>query len=185
MRKYLAALMIGAFVFTGCTSVDKSEELYGSGSRSVLYDSIQQLRSDASIIVTGEVGDQKVIEPEGRITFTLSTVTVQSVIDVDKPRYPPVADVNIGDQIVVRQLGDTRDQNLPAPLFTKGSSYLLFLNSSGLPGSEASQFYVTGGTAGYYAATDETSPASDVLFRKVGDEGDTLPKLLTLSDLGD
>ena len=88
--------------------------------------------------------------------------------------------------IEVRQLGSTDVDQLPAPILEVGQDYLLFLTPTGLSGGAASQFYITGGTAGYYRST--AGPTGDradagATFGKVGDEGDTLPTTLTADQI--
>lgn len=76
------------------------------------------------------------------VHFTLSTLELQGTPAKGEGLEP-------SDKVSVRLLGSA-DQAGPAPLLKVGGIYLLYLTPSGLDGELASQFNVTGGTAGLY-----------------------------------
>lgn len=79
----------------------------------------------------------------------------------------------------------TASMETPAPILTSGGRYLLFLIPSMLEGGAASQFYITGGSAGVFdAPADLASRGDDAVFiHGTYEEGDTLPETLTARDL--
>jgi hypothetical protein len=171
-----AVLSFGAVSLTGCSSS------HAEGSRVELYDSVPDLAADSSIVVSGTVQQQKTAtDIPGSDEFTLSTVVIDATAKTD-------SDHPSGSSVVVRQHGN-RDTEGPGPLLEQGKTYLLYLTPSGLDGDLASQFYVTGGTAGIYetqqnaAARSAGGVAEDTEFTKApSDEGDKLPAELTLED---
>ncbi len=76
--------------------------------------------------------------------FTLNTFHVNSALKSDGHAVQ-------GATVIVRQTGgpDT-GATPPTPLFTVGTTYLLFLTPSGLKAQLDTQYYVTGGNAGAY-----------------------------------
>lgn len=170
----LAALT--ALSLAGCSSS------HSDGSRAEIYDSVTTLAGDSSLVFAGTVQDQETASDiPGGGDFTLSTVVVSATAKTD-------ADHPAGSTVVVRQHG-TESSPGPGELLTKGKTYLLYLTPSGLEGDLASQFYVTGGTAGMYV-TEQSSAArttgevtDGTEFTKApSDEGDDLPTQLTLDD---
>lgn len=84
---------------------------------------------------------------------------------------------------MVRQTGSVA-QSAPTELLTEGEEYLLYLTPSNLPGELASQYYVTGLSAGIYqkkdpSAANRTSQSdldSDVIYTRADpDTADHLP----------
>ncbi|MGU3410490.1 hypothetical protein ACLBWP_10305 [Microbacterium sp. M1A1_1b] len=161
----------------GCADASGS-----SGSRVKLYDSVPTLAGDSSIVISGTVESQKTANdiPNGG-DFTLSTVEVAATAKSDAA-HPA------GSSVVVRQHGSQKTPG-PGALLETGKTYLLYLTPSGLDGQLASQFYITGGTAGVYETQQNAGARStgnvteDTEFTKApSDEGDTLPTELTLAD---
>ena len=163
--RWALALVIVATVpaaLTGCASASSS------GSRAVLYDSIDALAADSSAIVVGTVSEQQ----------TDGDTTISSIEVENAPTNPQLGAnvedetetvVAVGDVVVVRQ--DS------APMLTPGDQYMLFLTPSMLEGDAASQYFITGAEAGLYVRDGEE-------FRRVvGDSGDELPE--TISVTGD
>ena len=140
-------------------SLAPESEGNSSMSRVQLYDDIDSLVSDSDVVVVGRVAEQEVVADIDPITdFTLSRVLVDEVVSGDA--------VEVGDAVVVRQLGSA-EQAAPVEILAAGKTYLLYLTESGLDGSLASQFYVTGANAGIYeqeAANDLARGSSDPLF---------------------
>lgn len=52
-----------------------------------------------------------------------------------------------------------------------------------LNGDAAEQYYITGGSAGYYEAPEIGAVSVETAFRKVGDEGDQLPATLSFAEV--
>lgn len=154
----------------------------GSISRATLYGSIADLAAASDVVVVGSVASQKVVaDIDGTTQFTVSTIDVSSVLK---------GDVQSASQIVVRQTGSA-NQPSGETFMTPDSTYLLYLVASGLDGDLASQYYITGATAGIYEAEQTAaaksatgSDASSVqTFSRVNvDSGDTLPATVTLED---
>lgn len=170
-----AAAIVTVTVLAGCAGSESG------GSRVHLYHSIHELAAESAAIVEGEVTSQRTASDlkNSSAVFTISTVTVTAA--------PKGSGLSAGSTVEVRQEGDSTHVG-PAPFLKNGSSYLLYLTPSGLPGPLATQYYVTGGTAGIYEAeatshtgTSAESPAN--AFTHVpADEGDTLPAAVDLSD---
>ncbi len=167
-----AAAVIAAAGLAGCTSATAS---HSDASRVRFYSSVQELAADSTAIVSGTVTAQNTatdIDPT--TVFTISTVTVKDA--------PKGSGLTPGSTVEVRQFGDS-NQVGPAPLLTQGTDYLLYLTASGLSGPLASQYYVTGGTAGVYeASTSPQAHSSETTFSQVQpDAGDTLPATVNIS----
>ncbi|MFD4990831.1 hypothetical protein ACFWH7_03690 [Cellulosimicrobium cellulans] len=185
----LTAALAAGVTFAACSSPGTTVTI-ASGGRAELYSSVDELTADSSAIAVVTVTGQEVFDRDG--TKELGNTYTVSDVDVLQTRAPDAlneardaaAHVAPGASIQVRQMGDP-SMDLPAPILEVGKSYLLFLVPSGLPGDEAEQFFITGGTAGYFAAPDrvEARSAGTQSFEKVGDEGDTLPADVTLDQL--
>ena len=164
------AAIAAVVLFAGCSS---SPTTSGSdGSRVKSYSSLAALAGDSTVIVSGTVTAQRTAADIDPVTpFTISTVTVQAA--------PKGAGLVAGSTVEVRQFGSTK-QIGPAPLLTMGSHYLLYLTASGLSGPLASQYYVTGGDAGLYAAPPSAKGNSS--FNQMrSDKNDKLPAAVTLT----
>ena len=140
-----------------------------SGSRHALYESIDELAADSSVVVVGTAGAQ---HADG--STTVSSVEVTNV-----PANPQLganleagtSSVSVGEVVAVRQEGDS--------VLSSGEEYLLFLTSSMLPGDAAAQYFVTGAVAGIYQRDGD-------VFRRVElDSGDQLPETITIADAAD
>ncbi len=154
-------------------------------SRHTLYSDVSVLSGDSEAIVDVVVKSQEVVQEE--IPYTLSTVTVIAPL---RPKglasnKEAAAEVTPEEQIVIRQMGSVDEEEVPAPLLEVGHRYLLFITSTKLEGDAASQFYVTGVSAGIYR-TESSAGArgGDVTYTRVDrDSGDDLPPTLTAADL--
>lgn len=179
-----------------CSSGTGSDSSSGTttgmdGSRSTLYTSVEDLSADSGLIVVGVVTDQtsssdKRSDGAPESAFTVSTFEIKEAESANNPEYQDVAVPETGSTIKIRQLGSVQLDVVPAPILLVGQEYLLFLTPTGLSGDAASQFYITGGTAGYYEATSTQSARSvspSDTFKKVGDEGDELPTSLTTDQI--
>lgn len=184
-----AAIIAAAAVGLGGCSTPGSVHM--DGSRSELYDSVQGISADSSMVAVVEVTDQEVLtaSSDRDIPYTLSTVSLISTfaptgLARELPEGVTATAAKPGNQIVVRQMG-TAEMETPAPILKTGEKYLLFLTPSMLEGEAASQYYVTGGSAGVFDAPDDVaSRGGDVAFTHGPyDEGDTLPETLTIKDL--
>lgn len=171
----LAVTMVAALA--GCATASGETSQHSDYSRVRYYQSLGDLAEDSSAVVYGVVVDQEVVADIDPITnFTLSTLRVDRVIKGDS--------VEKDDRVVIRQFGKEGDRG-PSPLMTVGSSYLLYLTLSGLPGPQSTQYYVTGGNAGLFGQADAKSRTEefDASFRQLApDEGDALPRAVTLSE---
>ncbi|MBF4618636.1 hypothetical protein ITJ44_11185 [Clavibacter sp. VKM Ac-2873] len=145
------------------------------GSRHTLYASLSALADDSVEVVTGTVVAQREVADLGpSAPATVSTVRVTSVAKTARG-------VAAGNEIEVRQIG-TAAQPGPAAMLASGSTYLLYLRPSRLPGDAATQWFVTGGSAGIFAAPDQGTGADaasgpSATFARVDHEqGDVLPE---------
>lgn len=166
-------VVLGSLALAGCSS--GSETSGSDGSRVKLYSSVAELAADSVVVVSGTVTAQRTAADIDPVTpFTISTISVTSVVKG--------AGLATGAVIEVRQMGSAKQVG-PAPLMTVGSGYLVYLTASGLAGSLASQYYVTGGTAGLYAASPSGASArsSNSFSRVDSGEGDQLPSSVTLA----
>lgn len=141
-------------------------------SRSDIYDSLNDMDDATDVVVTGEVRSQKTAYDIDDITaFTLAQVYVSSV---------EKGEIEQNKSITVRLSGTTEQSPLK-----NGAKYAFFLVHSGLEGALATQYYVTGSTAGIYeiAGREDRSETVRNLVRVDKGSGDTLPETLSLSDL--
>lgn len=177
----LAALVSLSLAMAACSTTTTSID----GSRHTLYSDVSALSGDSEAIVDVVVNSQEVVQEE--IPYTLSTVTVIAPL---RPKglasnKEASAEVTPEEQIIIRQMGSVDEEEVPAPLLEVGNRYLLFITSTKLDGDAASQFYVTGVSAGIYQ-TESSAEArgGDVTYAHVDrDSGDNLPPTLTAADL--
>ncbi len=171
------AAVLAAGLLAGCSSnaetsapSNKGGTSQAEGSRVKFYSSLSAMADDSTVIVSGTVTAQRTVTDIDPITkFTISTVTVSAA--------PKGAALSVGSTVEVRQFGSLKETG-PAPLLVKGEGYLLYLTASGLDGELASQYYVTGGNAGLYAAPEGSSAAkgSGIAFTRMQlEKGDVLP----------
>ena len=152
-------------------------------SRVKLYNSVSELAQDSDVIVVGTAHDNWVtadlpVNPD--LDFTLSDFVVEQVVRSDIP-------ITVNDTIVVRQVGAENGSHIQVgnkkpvtaalvPILQTGQRYLLYLNHSGLDGDLASQYYITGVSAGMYVGVSAKDPTH---FKHITpDEGDVLPASL-------
>ncbi len=173
----LATLGLVALALAACAS---QPQAYMDGSRSAIYESVRELAADATYAVTGDVVSQNVVEDEYGNEITLSALRIDELKTLGG-KYTNGAPLAVGGIVTVRQIGTSAYAETLSPILSAGSRYLLFINPSELPGDDASQYFITGNTAGYYAMTDVVQHGAEPVYEKVGDEGDSLPGTLTLS----
>lgn len=186
----ISTTIVVGFV-AGLTGCSTPGTVHIGGSRSELYDSVEGIAADSSLVAVVELTGQEILTPSSNIDipYTLSTV---SLVDTFAPaglagelrRGITATAAEPGSQIVVRQMG-TAEMETPAPILKSGRKYLLFLTPSMLEGEAASQFSVTGGSAGVFDAPDDVAArGEDATFTHAPyEEGDKLPETLTASDL--
>jgi len=141
------------------------------GSRAKLYYSVSELAQDSSVIVIGTARGHWVTADLANapdLDFTLTNVTVEQVVKSDIV-------LAANDLLIVRQVPEGGSGS--PPILTTGQRYLLYLSHSGLAGDQASQFYITGASAGIYVAASPDAPA---FTRVVPDSGDTLPDSVSI-----
>jgi hypothetical protein len=146
------------------------------GSRHRLYGSLAALADDSVEIVAGTVVAQREVTDLGPTApATVSTVRVAAVAK-------GAGGVAVGGTVEVRQIGTAAEPG-PAAMLQPGSTYLLYLRPSRLPGSAAAQSFVTGGAAGIFGApaahVDGASDAAGLpasFVRLDDEEGDVLPE---------
>lgn len=175
VKKALQTMVVASalLLLSACASAPPNDsEVTGMhGSRTVLYQDVEHLLGDSTIVVRGVVVEQTTAEDQG-ITQTLSTLEVtESFAVAESDEGAPLASV------VVRQYRDGDYSELPAPLLEQGQEYLLFLASAQIRGHD-NHFWITGGQAGLYQAD-----AGGEIYRRIAiDEGDALPEQLTAAD---
>jgi hypothetical protein len=175
----LATLAAMASLLGGCAATTASE-----GSRAELYSDLTALAADSSALVEVVVESQEFVQDE--LPFTLSTVAVVASFAPDglAADNGEAATIAPEAELVIRQLGPIDQTSERMSLLEVGERYLLFLTHSGLEGDAASQYYVTGVTAGIYAPERDDSADGDAAFIRVDTgSGDTLPARLTTAEL--
>ena len=191
IRKSAISVAIVLSVAGGLVACSTPGTVQMDGSRSELYDSVQGIAADSSLVAVVEVRSQEVLKPasDKDIPYTLSTVSLISTFSPtglarELPNGVNATQMTAGSEIIVRQMG-TSEMDTPAPILKAGEEYLLFLTPSMLEGEAGSQFYVTGGSAGVYdAPSDVASRADDAAFTHGPfEEGDTLPDTLTVKEI--
>ena len=175
-KLWISILAIAFLSSSGMAGCSTPAQTHMDGSRAELYHSISEIAADSSIVVVAEVTSQSVEKRD--IPYTISTAEVLT-------KYIPTglgSELRAGanttpiSTVDVRQMGDAQTET-PAPLLETGKKYLLFLTPTMLDGAAATQFSVTGGSAGIYAVSGESFSHGPFT------EGDTLPGTLTGKDL--
>lgn len=168
-------------LLAGCVTQHSSH-----GSRVMLYDSVDALVADSTVVVVGTV---RASEPTNDLRdvgpFTVSTLDVEDVVPVTGLREDArdQAALVAGEPIRVRQLGDSKQPG-PVEFLRTGETYLLFLRPTSLDGDAASDYYVTGGTAGIFLERGGSNPPTFIHYDELfGPSGDNLPGEISLSDL--
>lgn len=153
---------------TSTSSPDGSDE-----SVAQVYESLSEISTGSDVVVIGAVTGQNVVRDITETDdFTISEFTVTDVIK---------GDVAEGDTLEVRQIGSSGEgtDSENAAMLTEGQTYLLYLVHSGLDGDLASQYYVTGASAGIYIADD----ADSTVFDHVADDADgDMPDEVSLTE---
>lgn len=185
-RRFAWLLVAGLaiLVLAGCVPAPTSG---AHGSRAVLYDSIEAMGADSSAVVIGTVIGQSEVKdvPGSEAAFTLSTFEVSKSLDtlpLGANVKDPFATVAEGTTIIVRQVGTEQVGDSPTELLREANEYLLFLVPSGLDGDAAGHFYVTGGNAGLYVSSGNSTRGSEKDYVQVDrQEGEDLPEVLDSS----
>ena len=168
-----------------------NETTYGHASRAVIYQSLDQLVGDATLVVTGTVtgvATEEALPEDGGPPLTVFTFAVDESLspaglaDGLRELGLPAEAVDKGASINVLQYGTTAEEAGDAPRLEGGQAYLLFLNPTMLPGEHASDYYITGVEAGLYSAQG-ASVTEETIFVSASDDGDQLPKELSPADL--
>lgn len=185
-RTILALTVLVTAALTGCTSEASH------GSRVELYDSVDKLAADSSMVVVGSVQSRHEAEDmPGLGRFTLSDVIVEAVVSpkttgAELPANARNSTVLPGDTVTVRQMGGA-DTSAPAEFLSEGERYILFLTPTMVEGPASDDYYVTGVTAGIYVAADAARGSLDGDFEhydtKYGGDGDNLPPVLSPGEL--
>lgn len=149
-------------------------------SRATLYDSYADLAADSTLVVLGTVLSQDVLH--GDVDVTVSTVDIDKVLPAASlgahvRRQASNPATATPTSVAVRQMGSSAYSELPAPLLTEGTQYLLFLTPSQMPGEAASQYYITGADAGVLL------PEHNGFTRMNLESGDSLPTTVSASGL--
>ncbi len=161
-------------VTAGSLQDDGTAQRKTSYSRVHLFTSLEEMGDDSEEVVTVTVRFQEeVFDIDGSTPFVLTYVTVEE---------GHKGALKAGDEIVVRQTGFAEES-----LLENGSSYLLYLVSSGLDGELASHYYINGVTAGIYqldVAVASFRSAKQEEFQRVDEEsGDNLPSEVSLDEI--
>lgn len=127
-----------------------------------VYDDIDALARDSSVIVIGSVTDQHAGISTVKVTNTPGNPGLGENLNT---RSAPVA---VGDLIQVREDPATS-------LLRPGQEYLLFLTQSTLPGDQTTQFRITGTDSGAYQM------AGNQFIKIVTDNGDGLPDTIEIA----
>jgi len=164
-------LAVVASVLTGCGGAGAPDSASGGvADRARFYGSLDELVGESDVVVTG-VATSQVAEGEPDdpgLTWTLTTVQVDATVT-------PGAEDLTGTTIVVRQTGSAARPISGWPLLVEDDRYLLTLNESDDPGAGAAEYFVTGGPAGVYEATDDVRDGAPVFEAVSSDSGDDLP----------
>lgn len=192
LRKPVGSVLLVASITAGLVACGTTETSGMHGSRAELYNSVEAISADSSLVAVVTVKSQDVLKAatDRDIPYTLSTVSVvttyapEGLGTENLEGSKASVRVEAGSEIVVRQMG-TSEIDTPAPVLKAGENYLLFLHPTMLEGEAASQFYVTGGSAGIYAAPSDAAFESEdgQFIHGPFEEGDTLPPTLTAQDL--
>lgn len=178
LRFVLSGLLVAAtFIVAGCTAS------HGAGSRHELYESLDALVADSAIVVLVQLSDStEHAETDSASGFTAFAASIDEVFQpaglagtYEGGEYSQPAP---GDEIIVRQLGTSEKPGPSVSLDNRGT-YLLFLVPTQVPGADADEFYIVGGTAGAYQAVSGV----DGTFQAISDDGDALPRELRVADL--
>ena len=166
-------------VLTGCGGAGAPDsESGGVADRARFYGSLDELVDASDVVVTG-VATSHVEEGQPGdpgLTWTLTTVEVDATITSG-------ADDLTGTTVVVRQTGSSARPIEDWPLLVEDDRYLLALTKSAGPGAGPTEYFVTGGPAGVYEATDDVRDGAPVFEAVSSDSGDDLPGDVVPSDL--
>ncbi|KUF08541.1 hypothetical protein [Leucobacter sp. G161] len=175
----LTVAALSTALLSGCTQ----QRANSSFDREQMYASAIEMREDSDLVAVGTVTQiREAQDIEGSDTIiTISDVDLKGVMKEDVK-----VDSKMGDVIEVRQFGSKESGSAapPVTLLEPGKTYLLFLTSSGLGGELASQYYVTGASAGLYEPRQDVARSGqpDLLsmeFKQV-DPTEEEPALITV-----
>jgi hypothetical protein len=174
-------LMVVAGVSVLSLAACAPAETFSSGSRVELYNSIEELAADSTLVADIVVTSHKEYpETDSASPYTASTAEIKAVFrPAGLPEdATPTEKFGPGETIVIRQLatGNSVSEDGKKIIIGTSGSYLVFLVGSGVPGASGNEFYITGGTAGLFGASGEE-------YQWLGNEGDKLPSSLSPADL--
>lgn len=169
-RRSRVGIALGVLLLlAGCTP-----QFGSSTSRVTIYDSPEAMAADSDLVVVGEViGYSEGADIEGASDiFTVSDLRITQVLSSDED-----GNWHAGDVVEVRQFGARgAEEQILVPLVEQGMTYLLFLTLSALDGDLATQFYVTGSSAGLYTPADGSSTG----FVQVVPDAELEPNLISV-----
>ena len=176
-----AAILSLGVALAACASVPSTETVdspTSQGSRVTIYQSLDELIADSSLIVLGSVAEQAVLP--GDVSAS-ELVVDQAFVPTGLAQSFAQAGVqpstrDPGETVTVLQHGTLDTVTSVGTLLEEGGSYLLFLNPTGLSGAAAEGFFIVGGEAGLYKAEGGA-------FVRLSQGGDHIPATLTPQDL--
>ncbi len=184
LTKALLAITTAAVAAVGLAGCSTQSSIHMDGSRHTLYGDVRSLAADSSAVVEVEIGKQFAVEEDMPITISTAVVLANHAPEGLGLSLKNTSQISVGEEITVRQMGNVDVESSPVPILTEGGHYLLFLTPSMLEGAAASQFWVTGGSAGIYELSSGSPRGIDAEYTHVeSDEGDTLPASLTVEEL--
>lgn len=173
-----------ALAILGCIFLASCAAHSSTGSRVELFESVESLAEASVAVVRVSVSGQRFVSADEAARTQQSAHTISDVSVLESwvgarlgARHAAHPEIAAGDRITVRQ-GGTESEPSHGELLRVGQEYVLFLTPTEISDAPADQFYVTGGMAGIYVAE-----GSDAEFRRMFDEGDTLPGTLRAAEL--
>lgn len=145
-----------------------------SGMRATLYSSVEELAADSGAIVTGTVVSQQP-GADGSVVSDLEVTASYRPAELGANLRGGPVPIPEGAIVKVTTFGGVT--SVGSTDVTSGKQYLMFLTPTDLPGATQDEFFITGVTAGLYSA-------DGARFVKAPSEGDRLPEVLTVEELG-
>lgn len=170
-----------SFALTGCGGAGApDDESRGVPDRAYFYESLDELAGDSDLIVTGLATshEERREASDPSLDWTITTVKIASTIKSE------AGDLT-GTTIVVRQTGSKAHPIRDWPLLVQDETYLLALKKSDGPDALPSEYFISGGSAGMYKASDDLRDGASVFSAVARSSGDDLPKDVTPTDLAD
>lgn len=180
-----AALLFGV-ALAACASTSSTETVdspTSQGSRVTIYQSLDELIADSSLIVLGSVAEQAALSGDDASDNVTASEFVVDQAFVPTGLAQSLAQAGVqpstrdpGDTVTVLQHGTPDTVTSVGKLLEEGGRYLLFLNPTGLSGAAADDFFVVGSEAGLYKAEGDA-------FVRLSQGGDGIPSTLIPEDL--